>query len=117
MGRPRKNPVRTPDELKVMVAEEREQLAMLQRDLRDALIFGESTRALRGAIADTESSIAALRAAMDEALQAEAKSRQFACATEAEAVMSEASNRYITLLAPLVPAPFPELPKGFHHVA
>ena len=44
MARPRKIPTRSIAELEASIAEEVEQHALLQRDLRDALIAGEDTR-------------------------------------------------------------------------
>ena len=108
MARPRKNSARTPAETEAALLEEGEQLAMLQRDLRDALILGESTRALRGAIADTEKSIASLRAALDDARALEATQRRAEIEADAAAICEEASAAHVAFLSSLEVPHFPE---------
>lgn len=114
MARPRKVSVRTTAEIESALAEEMEQLSLLQRDLRDALILGESTRALRGAIAGTEKSIATLRIALESARETEAAARQQEIALDACVLAEEIGAAHISFLAGL------ELPhleyKDFPHV-
>jgi hypothetical protein len=62
MARPRKPATRTTAEIEALIAEEDEQLALLRRDLRDAMIAGEDTRPYRAALAETEANITRLRA-------------------------------------------------------
>ena len=101
MARPRKVSVRTTAEIESALAEEMEQLSLLQRDLRDALILGESTRALRGAIADTEKSIASLRAALDDARALETTQRRAEIEADAAAICEEASTAHVAFLSSL----------------
>lgn len=99
MARPRKILVRTTAEIESGLTEEGEQLALLQRDLRDALVLGEATRSLRGAIADTEKSIASLRAELDGAHALESTRRQAEIEADAAAICEEASAAHVAFLA------------------
>lgn len=101
MARPRKISTRTPAEMEAALVEEGEQLALLRRDLRDALVLGESTRPLRGAIADTEKSIASLRATLADVRALEAVQRQAEIESDAAAICEEASAVHVAFLASL----------------
>lgn len=117
MARPRKNPARTPADIMAEIADEEAHHALLVRDLRDALLAGEDTRSYRRALAETEVSITALRAALDELRHTESAQRQMASEAEAAAITAEAHARHAALLEPLAPPPFPLLFKGNHDVA
>jgi hypothetical protein len=115
MARPRKNPAQSAQAIEAEIAEEVDQHALLQRDLRDALIAGENTRPYRQALAEIAGKIENLQVRISALRQAEDDRRHVMTAATAEEITAEAVRRHGALLARLDVPAFPKI-EGYENV-
>jgi len=117
MGRPARQRLPSPAELKAAIAEEVAQHDLLQRDLRDALVAGEDTRPYRQALAEIGEKIAKLRAKLAGLEATEAERRQALTAATAAEIAAESRRRHVDLLARLDVPVFPKICEGVSHAS